>query len=335
MKKPAPKSSPKNINAKKTVPKKATLEKTTAKKVTTKKTNPKEATPEKVVVKKAAPKKTTTKKVVLKKPAQKKQTTLKKTTKTTKTQPSNATTIKPKAKGIATKKTPYKATNPPTKALGLKIKQLILYSIVIFVFVMSWVIFQKILNENVASIDFSIYESKQQQNAFQKNPIELFFTIVLVTPILEELVFRTLIKPNKSDLLLFPCGVIGLALVLTVGSQFTWYYTYAGIGILMIGLFFLLKSKLFEKKFLLQTSKFLQKKGIMITLLIVSSLLFGVSHALNYGTLSEINLVILLLTIPRIFSGSIYGIFKIKNGITWSIGLHALRNLIPFLISII
>jgi len=103
----------------------------------------------------------------------------------------------------------------------------------------------------------------------------------------------------------------------------------------MIGLFLLLKSKLSEKKFILQTSKFLQKKGITITLLIVSSLLFGVSHALNYGTLSEINLVILLLTIPRIFSGSIYGIFKIKNGITWSIGLHALRNLIPFLISII
>ena len=317
MKKPAPKTSPK-----KTKPKKVTPEKTTAKKVTPKRTNPKKATLEKTAVKKATPEKSTAKNVAPEKATTKKVVPKKTTPKKTKTR-------------TTTRKSAQKELNPSNKALGLKVKQLILYSIVLFVFTMSWVIFQKILNENVASIDFTIYESKQQQNAFQKNPIELFFSLVLVMPILEELVFRTLIKPNKSDLLLFPCGVIGLTLVLTLGSQFTWYYTYAGIAVLLIGIFLLLKSKLFEKKFLLQTSKFLQKKGIMITLLIVSSLLFGVSHALNYGTLSEINLVILLLTIPRIFSGSIYGIFKIKNGITWSIGLHALRNLIPFLISII
>ena len=341
MKKPAPKTSPKNTKIKKVTP-----EKTTAKKVTPKRTNPKKATLEKTAVKKATPEKSTTRNIAPKKATSEKTSSKKVEPKKTipkKTIPEKTTakkvvpkkTTPKKTKTRTTRKSAQKELNPSNKALGLKVKQLILYSIVLFVFTMSWVIFQKILNENVASIDFTIYESKQQQNAFQKNPIELFFSLVLVMPILEELVFRTLIKPNKSDLLLFPCGVIGLALVLTLGSQFTWYYTYAGIAVLMIGIFLLLKSKLFEKKFLLQTAKFLQKKGIMITLLIVSSLLFGVSHALNYGAFSEINLVILLLTIPRIFSGSIYGIFKIKNGITWSIGLHALRNLIPFLISII
>ncbi|MDY8138931.1 type II CAAX prenyl endopeptidase Rce1 family protein [Aquimarina sp. 2201CG5-10] len=216
-----------------------------------------------------------------------------------------------------------------------KLKKLFLYFAIIVIFIIVWVGVQKLISNYFPTIDFSLYEDRQNSNAFKKNILESFLSLVIIMPILEELVFRSLIKPQKDDIPLFISGLSSFVMLFVLKPYLDWYYIYPIIIILFAIIFFILKNYGYKSLTLYRLKESLEKKNTTTLVLVITSLLFGLSHALNYGNISAINITIILLTVPRIFSGFIYGIFKKKHGIHWSIGLHSFRNFLPFLISLI
>lgn len=219
--------------------------------------------------------------------------------------------------------------------LKKKLKTLFVYFIILFFFVILWNALQKALDAHFSTIDFEVYILRQSENTFKKNLLEVFLSLVIVFPILEECTFRTLIKPSKKDIHLFLIGLASLLMIFALKPYMEWYLVYGTVLIFFITAFFLTKRIRLTLKFVSATEKLLNKNRNIYLILIISSLVFGLAHVFNYGKLAEINISILLLIVPRIVSGFIYGIFKKNNGIKWSIALHAFRNLILFLITLI
>jgi len=131
-----------------------------------------------------------------------------------------------------------------------------------------------------------------------------------VFPILEEFTFRTLIKPSKNDMHLLIAGSVSLIMIFVLKSYMAWYLVYCTVLFIFITVFLITKQISLTSQFVSFTEKLLNKKRSVYLVLIISSLVFGLAHMFNYGKLAEINISILLLTVPRIFSGFIYGVLK-------------------------
>jgi len=60
----------------------------------------------------------------------------------------------------------------------------------------------------------------------------------------------------------------------------------------------------------------------------ILTLLFGFYHITNFEITTTILLMSLLLVSPQLFVGSVLGFIRVRFGLLWSIGLHALYNLL-------
>lgn len=136
--------------------------------------------------------------------------------------------------------------------------------------------------------------------------------------------FRTLIKPSHADIVLLLCSWPLFYLNRYIPVDVHWMIKLGFIAIFLFTLFTILRLLIPEER----TSKlrgFLGKYYIII--LIVSSLIFGLVHINNYVEGFVINAALIALIIPRIISGFMMGLIKVKNkNIGWSMGLHAMNN---------
>ena len=155
---------------------------------------------------------------------------------------------------------------------------------------------------------------------------------VLLAPILEEFVFRSLIKPNDKSIAIFFSGLAGLILYIFLGDILNPYILIAIVLTAVITTYALVINRGQKYKNDLLLNAF-NKNYIVI--LIITSIIFGLLHSFNYASLTEINTAVLLLVFPRIVTGFLYGIFKIRNGLRWSIALHIMKNLIAVLIGLL
>ena len=147
---------------------------------------------------------------------------------------------------------------------------------------------------------------------------------VIFAPIIEEMMFRTLIKPNHSDIILLLCSWPLFYINRFIPADVHWIIKLGFIAIFLITIFTLLQ-QLIPESYTARIRKFLEKYTTLV--LILSSLLFGLIHINNYVDGFVINAALIALIIPRIISGFMMGIIKIKNNhIGWSMGLHAMNN---------
>lgn len=148
-----------------------------------------------------------------------------------------------------------------------------------------------------------------------------FLKIVIIGPIIEELIFRSILVKSR------------LNIVLCVGALLYFFRDSvihpAGIILIIIVVFtitILRNRKLFIKKS--------YDKRQLLILTYIASFMFGLGHLINYN--------ISLIAIPYLFvvfltksiSGFLFSMFRLKFGLGYSILAHLLTNFLLYLIYI-
>lgn len=218
------------------------------------------------------------------------------------------------------------------KSFSSKLKELFVFLLIILIFSGGWVSFLDYLQSTFTFLDFSNFQQKQENSTYSTNIVATMLKTVFLAPILEEFVFRSLIKPNDKSIAIFFSGLAGLILYIFLGDILNPYILIAIVLTAVITTYALVinRGQKYINDLLLNA---FNKNYIVI--LIITSIIFGLLHSFNYASLTEINTAVLLLVFPRIVTGFLYGIFKIRNGLRWSIALHIMKNLIAVLIGLL
>jgi hypothetical protein len=168
----------------------------------------------------------------------------------------------------------------------------------------------------------SIAEAFEQVN---KNQTKLtFFTVVLLGPFLEELVFRLFLDFKKINL------AISLFFIsfLVLGSRFNYEALFLKSTLINAVLAFLFTIIIYFV--VLKKYEFSIKYKKVFTVL--SILIFGLVHISN---LSNINYKLILFypffVLPQLIMGYFIANIRLRSGFIWGFLLHALVNLISFL----
>ncbi len=167
----------------------------------------------------------------------------------------------------------------------------------------------------------------------KSNPFQLFMLACILAPIVEEMMFRTLIKPSHSDLILFVCSWIIFIGGAFFSNTLYWFLKFIFSLILLYSLHTILKQLIPEE----QTVKLRNiLSQFTLPILIISAIIFGLVHISNYVTDVTFNIHLLILVIPQIIAGFVLGIVKKKNkNLAWPIGLHFMNNIVPVTIIIL
>jgi membrane protease YdiL (CAAX protease family) len=168
------------------------------------------------------------------------------------------------------------------------------------------------------------YEQKFLNLLAKESPLQLFILAVIFAPIFEEMMFRTLIKPRHTDIILLLCAWPLFYINHFLPNDVHWILKIGFVGVCLGVLFYIVKQ-------LIPAERTVKLRAVLsrhyIPVLIISSLLFGLVHINNYVDDFVINTALILLIVPRVISGFMMGWVKIKNqGLIWSMGLHALNN---------
>ena len=181
-----------------------------------------------------------------------------------------------------------------------------------------------ILSIWIPELKSDAYEDTTLNKLIENSPFKLFVLACIFAPIVEEMMFRTLIKPRHSDLILFISSwpvFIGLRFL---PSDIHWGIILAFGAVLLFTFYYILKHLITEDH-TQKLQNFLHKYWVIA--LIIVSIVFGLVHINNYVDNFVINLALFTLIVPRIISGFMMGWIKIKNqGLVWSMGLHFLNN---------
>jgi len=192
-----------------------------------------------------------------------------------------------------------------------------------------------ILTRFFPEIDTTIYQQTGLNELFDESPLLFVILTCLFAPVVEEMMFRTLVAPSHSDLILFLSAWPAFIVWNFIPGDIHWSIKLLFIAILLFSFYYILKQLLPEDR-LSRIQVFLHRYTYAI--LIITSLLFGLLHISNYVDEFTINIALFLLIVPRILSGYMMGMLKLKNkSLPWSMGLHFLNNgavvLMFFLIS--
>lgn len=191
-------------------------------------------------------------------------------------------------------------------------------------------IFLGILKMIFPEFELDQYEQSDINKLLEDDPWRLVLLAVVFAPIIEEGMFRTLIKPSQNELIFFLCSwllVIGIALI---PENTNWLIKF-GFLLLSFILSFIFLKEFIPEKWQVRLCDFLNKN--YRTIWFLTALTFGMVHIYNYVEGFELNFVLFLLIVPRIIAGYFFGKIKIENhGLFWPIVMHAMNNGIVFLI---
>ncbi|GAA0871871.1 hypothetical protein GCM10009117_10170 [Gangjinia marincola] len=174
------------------------------------------------------------------------------------------------------------------------------------------------------------YEQASLMDLMRDDPLYFLVATVIIAPLLEEGMFRTLIKPTLSQAAFFLT-----AWIIFLGRSFIpadVHWMIANGFLLVLGIFLWMALKeLLNTPFVHRQLAFLNRGYVAMWM--VTSLLFGLIHVMNYVEGFELNLVLFLLIFPRIVAGYFFGKIKILNqSMVWPMALHAMNNGVVFLI---
>jgi membrane protease YdiL (CAAX protease family) len=154
-----------------------------------------------------------------------------------------------------------------------------------------------------------------------RTPEKLLIFIVII-PVIEEFSIRGLfVLNNKLNIILW--SVCLIVLLFTFISKI---WVLIPITLVIVALSILL---LFNVEFKKAFNHFISNYFLLF--LILTSFVFGLLHLTNYQTLDTHTVLKIL---PRILGGFYLGYIANKYGIKYSILMHCLNNIIPFLIVI-
>lgn len=181
-----------------------------------------------------------------------------------------------------------------------------------------------VLSTWIPELNDNSYKDTSLSEMLTNSPFKLFVLACIFAPIVEEMMFRTLIKPTHTDLIFFISSwpvFIGLGLL---PQDVHWGVSLIFAAVVIFVLYYILKHLITENATQRIRSFF---HTYTIPILIIVSIIFGLVHINNYVDNFIINIALIALIVPRIISGFMMGWVKIKNqGLVWSMGLHFMNN---------
>ncbi len=188
-----------------------------------------------------------------------------------------------------------------------------------------------ILNTIFPELDFDRYQQTEIYEMMTNNPLVFFILAVIIAPIIEECLFRSLIKPSQNEILVFICSWILFISLPFIPAKANLILKYSLLLLSVFIIFLFLKSIIPEKK-MKKMQYYLHKYYRSIWML--SALIFGYVHVWNYVSGFEFNFILFILIFPRIIAGYFFGRLKVQNQqLYWPILLHAMNNGIVVLLS--
>ncbi|MCC4230657.1 CPBP family glutamic-type intramembrane protease [Zunongwangia profunda] len=188
-----------------------------------------------------------------------------------------------------------------------------------------------ILNTIFPELDFDRYQQTEIYEMMTNNPLVFFILAVIIAPIIEECLFRSLIKPSQNEILVFICSWILFISLPFIPAKANFILKYSLLLLSVFIIFLFLKSIIPEKK-MKKMQYYLHKYYRLIWML--SALIFGYVHVWNYVSGFEFNFILFILIFPRIIAGYFFGRLKVQNQqLYWPILLHAMNNGIVVLLS--
>ena len=195
----------------------------------------------------------------------------------------------------------------------------------------------RILDVFVFDLDLDKYEQMEILKILKENPLKFIFLAAIAAPIIEESIFRSILKPTATSLKIFICAILYIIGIIFIPEEAHWVLKY----ILLFGVLFLIYYSLGElipKTFFRQACYWLHRYYLLIWIL--GSIIFGFVHIYNYVDTFQLDLVLFLMIFPRIIAGFFFGKIKLENkGMIWPILLHSMNNsivilfVLPFTIS--
>jgi len=195
-----------------------------------------------------------------------------------------------------------------------------------------------ILKAIFPEFEFERYQQSELTLLLEESPWKFALMAIVFAPLIEEGMFRTLIKPSQNELLFFLCSWIFVGVISFIPADVFWIVKY-GFLILFMILTFLFLREFIPQKWQIKLRFFLGRHYRFIW--IVTSVIFGIVHIFNYVEGFQLDFLLVLLIIPRIIAGFFFGKIKIENkGMIWPIVMHSMNNsiilffLIPNLFSL-
>ncbi len=213
--------------------------------------------------------------------------------------------------------------------LGFKIKNLfrnfglMIACYFLFFFVTS------LLQAYFPGFDLQQYEQSDLLETLGENPLKFFFLAVILAPIIEESLFRSLLKPSENTLKLFICSILYIVGLLLIPDSAHWTLKYL-LLFLTLGFLYYALGELIPENAMKKINYWIYRRYLIIW--IVSAILFGFVHIFNYVESFQIDLVLFVMIFPRIIAGFFFGKVKLENReMVWPIALHSMNNLMVFL----
>lgn len=195
----------------------------------------------------------------------------------------------------------------------------------------------QILNLLVFDLDFQKYEQIEILELLQTNPLKFIFLAAVAAPVIEESIFRSLLKPTASSIKIFICAILYIFGLLIIPEDAHWSLKYL-LLFATLAFFYYALGQLIPKHTYHKICYWLHRYYFIIW--IASAIIFGFVHVFNYVDTFQLDLILIVMIFPRIIAGFFFGKIKLENkGMIWPILMHSMNNsmvlifLLPFTLS--
>ncbi|GET26844.1 CPBP family intramembrane glutamic endopeptidase [Prolixibacter sp. NT017] len=156
--------------------------------------------------------------------------------------------------------------------------------------------------------------------------------VTVFIPLLEELTFRTHLRPGKKNFLLSFIGVLVVVGTLILS------YSHASekqiaIIVVVAGLLLLAIYLVFQRRIYMLLGKFWRRNFARV--FYISTILFGFYHLQNYTVTLTFLVLSPIFVFPQIFAGLNIGYLRVRQGFWWGFVLHGLHNVVFLLLPVV
>jgi len=174
------------------------------------------------------------------------------------------------------------------------------------------------------NLDILKYQQSDLNALMSEDPWKFVFLAVIIAPVLEEGMFRTLIKPTPNEFIFFLCSWILVGVTMIVPVDVHWAIKF-GFLLLFITLIYFFLKEFIPISFQHSACSFLNRNYLIIWM--ITAIIFGLVHISNYVDGFQLDFLLFLMIVPRIIAGFYFGKVKIENkSMVWPIAMHAMNN---------
>ncbi len=208
--------------------------------------------------------------------------------------------------------------------LQLKLKNLLRnFGLMILCYFLFFFVLQ-LLNNSIFNLDLQKYEQMEILEILKESPLKFVFLAVVAAPIIEESIFRSILKPNTTSLKIFICSILYITGIVLIPEEAHWTLKYL-LVLGVIALIYYALGELISPSFYRIVCYWLHRYYFLIW--IGGAIIFGLVHIFNYVESFQIDLVLFIMIFPRIIAGYFFGKIKLENkGFIWPILMHSMNN---------